>query len=77
MPVFICNILKGDLYIDASITELFSICLVVRQILEEGKLVQISLLVCDGEMGELFSLVASEDCLEVCSVRLAVGGSYV
>ena len=30
-PAFICNILKGDLYIDVLITELFQICLVVSQ----------------------------------------------
>ena len=30
-PIFICNILKGDLYTDASITELFWIYLVVSQ----------------------------------------------
>ena len=40
-PVFICNILKGDLYI-------------LIQTLGEGTLVQMSLLVCEGEeVGEL------------------------
>ena len=49
-PVFICNISKGDLYIDVSITELFWICLLVCQALGEGILVQMSLLVCEGEV---------------------------
>ena len=34
-PVFFCNILNGKLYIDASITEPFQICLVVSQTLGE------------------------------------------
>ena len=51
--VFICNILKGDLYIDVSITELFYICIVVSQTLEKGTLGQMPLLVCEGEVGEL------------------------
>ena len=34
--VFFCNILNGCLYIDASIAELFQICLVVSQTLEKG-----------------------------------------
>ena len=53
MPVFIYNILKGDLYIDVLITELFWICPVVSQALGEGTHVQMSLLVCEGEVGEL------------------------
>ena len=36
--LFFCNILNCDLYIDALIPELFWICLVVSQTLEEGTL---------------------------------------
>ena len=35
---FFCNILNGDLYIDALITELFQMCLIVSHILGEGTL---------------------------------------
>ena len=35
-PSFVCNILNDDLYIDALITELFQIFLVVKQTLGEG-----------------------------------------
>ena len=35
-PAYICNILNDDLYIDALITELFQIFLVVSQTLGEG-----------------------------------------
>ena len=49
--VFICNILRGDLYFDASI---FQICLVVSQTLVEGIFVHMFLLVRKGEeLGEL------------------------
>ena len=37
-PTFFCNFLNGDLYIDALITELFHICLVISQTLGEGTL---------------------------------------
>ena len=46
-PVFICNNLKGDLYIDISIMGLFQICLGVSQTLGE------SLLLYEGEVEEL------------------------
>ena len=49
MPFFNCNILQG-----ASIMELFYVCLVVSQTLGEDALVQMFLLVCEGEVGELF-----------------------
>ena len=49
--VFIYNILRGDLYFDASI---FQICLVVSQALVQGIFVQMFLLVRKGEeLGEL------------------------
>ena len=57
MPFFNCNILQG-----VSITELFQVYLVESQALGEGALVQMF----------LFSLVAYEDCLEVCFVGLVV-----
>ena len=45
--VFICNILKSDLYIDVLTSTL------LFQALGEGTLVQMSLLVCEREVGEL------------------------
>ena len=38
---FLFNILNGDLYIDAVITELFQICLVVSQTLGEGAILNV------------------------------------
>ena len=37
-PAFFCNLLNDDMYIDALITELFQICLVLSQSLGEGTL---------------------------------------
>ena len=45
--IFICNILKSDLYIDVLT------CTLLFQALGEGLLVQMSLLVCEREVGEL------------------------
>ena len=53
MPGFICNILKGDLHIDVLIKELFQICIFVIQTLGEGTLVEMSLLMCEGQLEEL------------------------
>ena len=64
---FNCNILQG-----ASITELFQVCLVVSQILGEGALVQMFCWYAREKWGSQFSLVACEDCLEVCFVGLVV-----
>ena len=66
---FVLHILKDDLYIDASVTELFLICLFVIQTHEEGTLVQISFLVFKLEE-------AGKGCLVVCfwtSVRRKLG----
>ena len=63
--VFNCNILKGDLYIDVSIRSSF-------------RFAYILVFWCVRErQGSQFSLVASEDVLGVCFVRLVVGGNYV
>ena len=67
MLFFNCNILHG-----APITELFWVCLVVSQILGEGALVQMFCWYAREKWGSLFSLVAYEDCLEVCFVGLLV-----
>ena len=67
ISVFICNILQG-----ASITELFQICLVVSQNLGEGTLVLMCCWYVREKLGSQFSLVACEDCLEVCFVGLVV-----
>ena len=53
VPGFICNILKGDLHIDVLIKELFQICIFVIQTLGEGTLVEMSLLMCEGQLEEL------------------------
>ena len=44
-PAFFCNILNDDLYVDALITELFRICLVVSKNLGEGAHFKMYLLV--------------------------------
>ena len=68
MPVFLFNILQG-----ASITELYQICLIESQTLREGTLVQMFCWYARENWGSQFSLVACEDCLEVCFVGLVVG----
>ena len=65
MPFLNCNILQ-----DASVTELFQACLVVSLTLGEVALVQMFSCYARDKCGSQFSLVACEDCLEVCSVRL-------
>ena len=60
---FICNILKGDLYFYVSITELFQICVIVSQTLREGTLVQMSLLVCEGDGGVSSALLQKRTAL--------------
>ena len=67
MPFVNCNILQG-----ASITELFQVCLVVSQTLGEGALAQTFCWYAREKWGSQFSLVACEDCLEVCFVGLVV-----
>ena len=72
MPVLICNILQGALTM-----ELFEIFLVVSQNLGEGTLVQMFCWYVREKLGSLFSLVACEDCLEVCFVGPVLGRNYV
>ena len=63
---FFSNIFNGDLYIDASITDLFWISLVVSQTLGVGTLVQISLLMFKGRgEGVSSALGTNDDCVEV------------
>ena len=54
------------------ITELFQVCLVVSQTLGEGVLVKMFCWYAREKWGSYFSLVACEDCLEVCFVGLVV-----
>ena len=65
--------LNGDLYIDASITEFFQICLVVSQTLRGGTLQNVFTGVLRERWVSQFSLVgASEDCLKIRFLGLVV-----
>ena len=67
MHFFNCNILQG-----ASITEPFQVCLVLSQTLGEGALAQVFCWYVREKWGSQFSLVACDDCLEVCFLVLVV-----
>ena len=54
-PAFFCNILNDNQYIDALITELFQICLVVNLALLEKVHFKMSSLVCLGKAGGVTS----------------------
>ena len=72
MPFFICNILQGAL-----ITEVFQVCLVVSQTLAECTLLQIFCWYSREKLGSQFSLVACEDCLQICFMGTVVERNYV